>query len=137
MREVLNWIKMLPIIINMYILVLIGTFYLFSLKEDRLFTYCLFGHSLIFDVFLLYCGYKASLCLWHKLLSINLIIIMFMEWSCDIFNIGTLSIIIFNIATVNTILALFYTLIQKLRKDDYKREIHEFEVSYSRTSQNY
>lgn len=78
MKILIFIIKISPIIINFAILISL-IFALFD-RDISSFTYAIFGHSLYFDLLLLLLSVKMRFCFWHRLLIINMIIIITIEW---------------------------------------------------------
>lgn len=77
-KDLVLFIKISPIVLNLVILIEL----VFSLIHINICNpiYPIFGHSLFFDILLLYLAKIFKLCLWNKLLIYNLIFIILMEW---------------------------------------------------------
>jgi len=133
-KKIYYFIKLLPILINLYILILIGCIFIFGYFED--YSYIFFGHSIIIDLTLFLCSYnpknkfvnriltpilpKLDFCLWHRLLSLNLILILVCEYVNSKFHFSLLECYMANLAFITTSASLLYTLIWKIRHD-YKK----------------
>ena len=86
----------------------------FALLEINItdFTYPIFGHSLYFNLLLLFLSIKMRFCLWHQILIGNMIFAITLEWidvNFSIFEeIITFVQIILSVSTISAILSLFY-----------------------------
>jgi len=78
MKWILRIVKAWPIITNLSIL-LILIFHILEVSISNL-MYPIFGHSLFVDILFLMMSYKLKFCFWHKLLILNLIAIIGIEW---------------------------------------------------------
>jgi len=130
-----KWIKLLPIVLNLYVLILIVSFLIFGYYEE--YSYIFFGHSMVFidiPLFLSSWNPKRKLtnkifgnilprlpfCKWHRFLSLNLIFILFSEYMINRFDFSKLECHFINTIFITTSASLLYTLIWKIRHD-YKK----------------
>jgi len=96
--------------------------------NDVFLIYYFIGHSIIFDIFLVYASFKLRLCLWHKILSFNLLLIILIEWINVKFNIYFIDVFYVNFFFCTTIAGLIYTLIWKIRHDYKKSRIKQINI---------
>jgi len=125
MKKVLFLIKLLPIIMNIYIVMIIGSVLFYPLSNN---IYLIFGHSIITDSILLYLSYHFKLCKWHKILCINLIIMLIGEYITnnfikEEFYIHSI-IIMFIIITMGIICALCTKIINDVRKKNNNKKFN-------------
>ena len=72
-------VKYLPIVIHVMIVINIidGLFFSYGITN---WFYPLIGHSLVFDMLLLFFSYKFKFCKWHRILVYDMIINILLEW---------------------------------------------------------
>jgi len=138
MKKVLNFIKILPVIFNIYLLFIIGSFLFFPYRDD--YSYSFFGSSLIISIPLFICSYvpkskfmiwllkpidflfpKLDLCLWHRLLSLNLSFALILEWIQNKFGLNNFEVYSVYAFFATTIIGLLYALYSMI-KYDYTRK---------------
>jgi len=136
---VYNFIKILPILINFYIFILIGSFFLFGYYTE--YSFIFLGHSLVVDIPLFLCSWnpkgkltnkvfkyvlpRLPLCKWHRVLSLNLTLISIIEYINCKFMFSILECYIVDIIFLFTSASLFYTIIYNLRHGYKKSSIKD------------
>lgn len=89
MKQLIAIVKICPIVITLNIIIgLVCSLLHVNISN---YTYPIFGHSLYFDILLLYISFKLNLCSWHRVLIYNMILIISLEWMyVNTLNVGSL-----------------------------------------------
>ena len=85
MKLIIHLVKMYPIAVTFVMAINL----ILALSHISIvnMTYPIFGHSLMVDVIMLLFSQKLKFCTWHRLLLINMIFAIMMEWIWVNFNI--------------------------------------------------
>lgn len=72
-------VKYLPVLVHVIIVlnVLDGLFFNFGITN---WFYPIIGHSVVFDLLLLFFSYKLKFCKWHRILVYDMIVNVVLEW---------------------------------------------------------
>lgn len=106
-------VKYLPIIVHVIILLNILEYFL-GLNGITNMLYPFIGHSVVFDLVLLFFSYKFRFCLWHHILVYDMLVNILLEWVVVNFpipvvvnNIMSLSVVIFIVSVISAMLDRF------------------------------
>lgn len=82
MKITVTLTKLIPIILNLYLLVAImGQFLCFETYEYNV----LFGHSSVLDLYMLNLSKRFRFCSWHRVLIMNLLVISLIQYGILLF----------------------------------------------------
>lgn len=73
MKTVISLIKYIPIVINLYIILIMS-----DILTSELYPF--FGQSFLFNGFLLVCSFAFRFCLWHRILIFSMSLCLFLEF---------------------------------------------------------
>lgn len=109
-------IKYYPVVMQFIVFLNFLDYYILGGSVTNWF-YPVFGHSLIFDILLLYFSRVFKFCAWHRLLIWNLILNITTEWVIINFNLNNYLHIIMDISLLVSIFLCVLSYLLKIRNN--------------------